>query len=519
MQQGHSKVVEPANIVKKGQEPDWERAKDAAAKTFGKKPDQLADDDYALVTYLFKKFTGQETTESDTQSAFTQFARAGVKKESLKKPISIGFRPNLLEAQKNVKGSRFEIVLIEEGLGNLKDAFYYSPQAIQSAVNIFEGSAIYANHPSKTEEYDQPERTVEKKIGHIENVKAIKSDDNRMLCVGEAVILEGDAYDWVRTLLTHSLKYKEKHKGKEFIGFSINASGDSIEEDASTVLESAPHSAQAKIQEAINLGNEKIRVVTEITECVSCDLVTQAGAGGRVLKILEEDKMSKQKTKQKEADGEEQKPPHADEEQDKALIADMIKKHIGDKELGQEEAGTVHSNVEAYMETGMEKEEAVKHAVAEYKKECIKKEKAAQAESQETQEKEPSVEKKETQEAGEKPPVKESKESNETNLKETETSIKLTARVAMLESELKKERLEKYIDRKLAESGLPRAATKKFSEMCKGEFASEKDFDLKFKIFTEAYKETASVDYVTSTDKGHGGETSGSFSLADCVND
>ena len=529
MQQASSKNLEPANIVKKGQEPEWNRAKNAAAKYFKlKSPDQLKDDQYAFVTFLFKQFTGQENEECDTQGNFPQTTRAGTRKTESNKGIKIGFKPTLKEAEKGkIPGKKYEIVIIQEGLGNLKDVYYYSKQAIESAIKIFEGAAIYANHPGPSEEQEHPERTVEKKVGHIENTRVQKSDDGRFMCVGEAHILEGETYDWVRTLLNHSLKYQERYKDKDFIGFSINASGDSKDMDAEDLLEEAPESAREKIQEAIAMGNETIRVVTEITDCVSCDLVTKAGAGGRVLKILEEDKVAKRKIR--EADGEEKKP-HADEDQDKELISDMIKKHMGDKST-EESMKAVHENAKAYMETGMEEEEAVKHAVAEHKKETIKKEKQEAASHEEEEEGSHHEEEEahheegdddmEKKEGDQKPPVHESdkgtKKGNE-NLQESE-SIKLSARVALLESELKKERLGKYVDKKLAECGLPRLATKKFLETCGGEFASQKDFDLKFKIFSEAYKETASVDYTTGNDKGGGGEATGSMSLADCVVD
>lgn len=462
----------------------------------------------ALKGYKYKKEENetQDNEEADTASANTQFLRDEKKKESSKKHINIGFKPKLKEAQKTKGARRYEVVLIQEGLGNLKDAFYYSPQAIHSAVQVFEGCKIYANHPGPNEEYEHPERTVEKIIGHMENLKSVKSDDGRLLCVGDAVILEGSHSEWADVLLSHSVNYKKRFSDKDFIGFSINASGDSEEQDAQKVLRSAPQSAQGKIQEAINMGNEKIRVVIEITECVSCDLVTQAGAGGRVLKILEEDKMKKTKTKEADQEappaGGDKDKPHDDEAQDKALIADMIKKHMGDKEVSEADMGGISENVEAYKETGMEADEAVKHACSEYKKEAIKKEK------------------KENQEAGEKPPVEEKKKEAamkiDSNLKEAE-AIKLTARVAVLESELKKARLEKYVDQKLEESKISRQASKKFLERCKGEFANEKDFDLKLSIYLEALKEAQSGTYITGNEKTAGGEADGSMSLADCV--
>lgn len=230
--------------------------------------------------------------------------------------------------------------------------------------------------------------------------------------------------------------------------------------------------------------------------------------------------MKKNKTKEADQEappaGGDKDKPHDDEAQDKVLIADMIKKHMGDKEVSEADMGGISENVEAYKETGMEADEAVKHACSEYKKEAIKKEKhEASAPPKDEEE-----EKMENQEAGEKPPVEEKKKEAEmktdSNLKEAE-AIKLTARVAVLESELKKARLEKYVDQKLEESKISRQASKKFLERCKGEFANEKDFDLKLSIYLEALKEAQSGTYITGNEKTAGGEADGSMSLADCV--
>jgi hypothetical protein len=68
-------------------------------------------------------------------------------------------------------GARFRVALIQEGLGNLRDGFYYTKQALESAVPAFEGKKAYADHPSRSEESDRPERSVRDIVGHYENLK------------------------------------------------------------------------------------------------------------------------------------------------------------------------------------------------------------------------------------------------------------------------------------------------------------------------------------------------------------
>jgi hypothetical protein len=50
----------PSNLVKtKSDEKYWDRAKEQAADALKKKVSSLKDDDYALVTHIFKKMTGE----------------------------------------------------------------------------------------------------------------------------------------------------------------------------------------------------------------------------------------------------------------------------------------------------------------------------------------------------------------------------------------------------------------------------------------------------------------------------
>lgn len=184
-------------------------------------------------------------------------------------------------------GSRYRTVLICEGLGNQRDGFYYTAAALQVGAKLFEGQKCYANHPSAIGEEVLPERDVRDIVGHFENVQAIKNGDH-MEIQGDLVIMLGPTYDWVRSQLDHALSFSEKHTDKDFIGLSINAGGSAVPMPADKFLASAPipDSCRPKVEQAVADGLSVIKVVEAIEEAISCDLVTQAGAGGRVLQAI-----------------------------------------------------------------------------------------------------------------------------------------------------------------------------------------------------------------------------------------
>lgn len=266
-----------------------------------------------LVNTLKSKGIGfVDNKEADTMSANAQFGAAGVNplvkkkkkvkaKESnpLKETKNLTFRSNIFMEATNRKdvdpgkyGLVFKSVLLQEGLGNLTDCYYYTKEALQSAVPLFEGKKIYANHPDKMQEQIRPERDVRDILGHFENVQLESDKDGRASLVADLVILPEESFDWARGLMKHSVSYAQKFPDKEFVGLSINASGDSEETKLDDYVSSneIPESCLMKIQQAKEKGIETIKPVTVMESAISCDLVTEAGAGGAILKLMEQDK-------------------------------------------------------------------------------------------------------------------------------------------------------------------------------------------------------------------------------------
>jgi len=220
--------------------------------------------------------------EADSSTAFplTQVPRKT--KETAIKFNTVGFR----ERAANKGDADFDVTLIEEGLGNFHDAFYYTREALESAVEIFNGMKAYADHPKASEKDDRPERTVRDIIGHYEALEIRENEGECAELCGKIDVLSSSR--WATDLIVRAIENKEKFPEKPFIGFSINASGDAEEMPIDEVLKMAPAGAKPKLEEAKSNGIDTVKVVRKIKSAVSCDLVTEAGAGGKANKNLNE---------------------------------------------------------------------------------------------------------------------------------------------------------------------------------------------------------------------------------------
>jgi hypothetical protein len=492
--------------------------------------------------------------EADSASSFSPAVRAGVKKESSLKIQSVRFLEGSNAKDSGVGYTRMRVVLIEEGMGNSNSAFYYNKDAINSCVALFEGKKIYADHPTRTEDETRPERSVRDVLGHYENVAVTESDSGQSQLEADVVIMPDQPFAWARALLRTAVEFSKKYPDKEFVGLSINASGDAEEQPIQSVLESAPEGAKLKIQEAIQAGIESLRVVSKIDDAVSCDLVTEAGAGGKVLNLIEQEKSMSKKVKAKESDdskdlkkkapaaadskdavnadaeeaeGNDAAQPsdgeHADEKQDIELIKKMIAKYMGDgdgqvkESEAQEAQGIAHECMKQALEMGMSKEEALKCAEAGMR---AAKKLAAANESVEAE-----SESKEEAEAVE--AEAEAKESKEALEKKESNVIKMTARIALLESENLKLKTEKHLETLCVESGLPMAATKAFRTMESVKSAKTvAELDKIMKVFKEGFGHSSSgkadsmYSFVTTTEKTTNQNSSSGKALdfSDCKN-
>ena len=146
------------------------------------------------------------------------------------------------------KGStRREVTIIQAGWGS---SGYYSREMLaRDGPKVFpKGTHMYMNHPSLTEDIEQPERKVE-------NLAAVLTSDPVM--IGNELKANADIYE-------HWAPLVNAVAGD--IGVSIRAIG-----------EAEPGTAEGK----------NGMIIDALTEGISVDFVTKAGAGGKVGMLLE----------------------------------------------------------------------------------------------------------------------------------------------------------------------------------------------------------------------------------------
>lgn len=462
------------------------------------------------------------TKEADSGSSMVALARG---KESSISFRSVKFfeRDNgpsstdvgIAKPKDKYKGfTKFRSVMLQEGLGNFGDAYYYSAEALQSAAPVFEGKKIYADHPSSLDEQVRPERSVRDVLGHFENVHVEQLDDGRSQLIGDVVILPDDSFTWARSLMAHAVEFHEKFPDKEFIGLSINASGDAKPTQLAEFMKSElPQSVMTKLTEAVGKGIDEIKVVSAITEAVSCDLVTEAGAGGAIKNYLESNNLNlkgeNMKTKNKENEGEAKpkvdpkaaKPegeaiqkegeavdsaPHDDAAQDVELIKSMLKKAFGGEEdPSEQECAMAKEAIEAFGDMGHEKEKC--HEMAMEFMKASKHMAAKQAEK--AKESESESEEKPVEAAGEEPDADDEKPVKESAKLNAEV-IKLRGELASYREQDKKRAVTSHVEKICKESKRSNAFTAEFKAVVK-EARSVEEVNKAWKLFEAGSKHSS----------------------------
>lgn len=488
----------------------------------------------------------QTQADSATSTGVPQL-RATKKKESAKKawvPIHESGGDLALKTQ---NGSLFEVVLIKEGLGNFRDRYYYTKQCLQSAVEsrLFEGTQSYADHPSEEEEVVRPERSTRDILGYYEDVNYSEGDGGQGQLVANLNISKAASLDWARELLTDAISYSQKFQESDLVGLSINASGAAAPMNIDEFISSqqlAP-AVLAKLNEAKAQGVTEINVVNELREAQSVDLVTKAGAGGRILKMLEQEKRmfrnkflresegeAGMKQKQKKEDGgapaanDGATPDHADADQDKALFAQMIKQYLGKDDASPEEMEMAQHTHEACKEAGMEGKEAyeaagqhLKMAMAVGKKMAQSKQSEAgeseseaehgESESESEHEAESEAEAHEAEDGtapiGKKgkqtPPTNAGKPSNGQTQESMRKYVALSGEVAKLRESVRRYELRDYLEDKIKKSGRPNSFTKAFRESL-GAVRSKEQIDSVYKTFVAGWDKGATEVSANMTD-------------------
>ena len=174
------------------------------------------------------------------------------------------FREATVDAEKRTA----RVVLINEGLGNLRDKNYYTQEALESAAPIFDGTQCFLDHPSKSEEQDRPERSVRDLCGYFFEPEVKAAKDGKVAVFANLRFREGQAGDEAIALVKDAIDYQTRFPAKEqtFCGLSINADGDSHPD---------------------TIDGEDVNMVDKFTSAFSIDVVTKPARGGKFIALQE----------------------------------------------------------------------------------------------------------------------------------------------------------------------------------------------------------------------------------------
>lgn len=160
---------------------------------------------------------------------------------------------DLCEAELSADGSVARVTLIRPGWS--QNGRYYAPEVLARARGLFEGGQAYADHPSRAERKDRPERSVRDLVGYYEDVR--QEQDGRLTANFHVV------QEWLRPIVSASVK-----ENARLAGLSINALGETRQGE---------------------IGGKRGIIVENIAKHNSTDVVTTPAAGGKFESLLASD--------------------------------------------------------------------------------------------------------------------------------------------------------------------------------------------------------------------------------------
>lgn len=186
----------------------------------------------------------------------------------------------------DVSGAIPGVLLIRSGPGNLGDRHYYTDTCLAEAASsgVFEGAKSHVDHPTPTEDREQPGRSVRSLAGYFSNVDAQPYKDPQL---GDTVGLfatfhPAQGRDDIVALVRTCVEYRNRFPTKQYVGLSISATGSGSSDE---------------------IEGEAWNRVDSITSVESVDIVTQAGAGGAFVPLRESLKVFEKAQKFTNGDG------------------------------------------------------------------------------------------------------------------------------------------------------------------------------------------------------------------------
>jgi len=231
--------------------------------------------DMATIPKIPKRFVNGHRAGTQSESA----AAIGLIRKPASSRVVIRLGASISKPESETSRA-VRVRVIQAGLGNLSDMYYFDRAALASLVPLLEGAKIYADHGPR-ESTDA--RSVRDIIGYYGEV-AVGEADGVAEITATAHVLDGDATTWAWDLLRSAAE----RSGPDLVGISISANGESEPAKIDVVLaEISDSPAKEKILAAKSQGKTIVNRVRKFLGPVSADLVSEAGAGGRIMSVME----------------------------------------------------------------------------------------------------------------------------------------------------------------------------------------------------------------------------------------
>ena len=167
-----------------------------------------------------------------------------------------------------------EVIIISEGPGNEVDKNYYTPEAIESGVKLFEGARAFINHQTEAERGTRPEQDVHQLCGFYKDCKLTTVNDPKQGKTVKAlqatlVCDESEAGSLAFSKAKAQILYSKIYPGSKdcYAGISVNTGG---WQDGTVEI----------------AGDEWAKIVA-FEGVQSADIVTRPGRGGAFLRFAE----------------------------------------------------------------------------------------------------------------------------------------------------------------------------------------------------------------------------------------
>lgn len=167
-----------------------------------------------------------------------------------------------------------EVIIISEGPGNEVDKNYYTPEAIESGVKLFEGARAFINHQTEAERGSRPEQDVHQLCGFYKDCKLTTVSDPRQgktvkALTATLVCDESEAGQLAFAKAKAQILFSKIYPNSKecYAGISVNTGG---WQDGT-----------------VDIAGEEWAKIVAFEGVQSADIVTRPGRGGAFLRFAE----------------------------------------------------------------------------------------------------------------------------------------------------------------------------------------------------------------------------------------